>query len=189
MPTREGDSNTSCHFATSQPLMLTSRHKYRPPTKSGEGNFSLVFVLPWGGVGISGPMTFMGEGWVSLVQDSFLGVCPGLGMSRGCMGPGILWYTVDKQTIHILLECFLITICKSSCGKVMFSQVCIKNSVQGRGGMCGRGVCVAGGVLGRGHAWRGGVVVCVTGVAATVAVGRHPTGMQSCSLLISTYVS
>ena len=32
----------------------------------------------------------------------------------------------------------IITACKSSCGKVMFSQACVKNSVD-RGGMCGRG--------------------------------------------------
>ena len=48
-----------------------------------------------------------------------------------------------------------------SCGKVMFSQVCVENSVdggggmQGKGGMHGRG-CMAGG---RGCAWQG---VCVT---------------------------
>ena len=56
-------------------------------------------------------------------------------------------------------------------GKVIFSEACVKNSVH-RGGMRGRGACVAGGhawqeghewqvaymaggVHGRGHAWQG----------------------------------
>ena len=54
-----------------------------------------------------------------------------------------------------------------SCGKVIFSEVCLKNSVHGeggcvcgRGGMYGWGVCMAGGIHGRGaymaggHAWQ-----------------------------------
>ena len=42
-----------------------------------------------------------------------------------------------------------------SCGKVIFSEACIKNSVHGRGmqGIRGsRGVCMA-----EGHAWQGGM--------------------------------
>ena len=63
------------------------------------------------------------------------------------------------------------TVRNSSCGKVMFSQVCVKNSVhrgscvcgEGRGGMHGEGgagvvkggMCIAkGGMCGkRGHVW------------------------------------
>ena len=39
-----------------------------------------------------------------------------------------------------------------SCGKVMFSQVCVKNSVY-RGGVHGRGHAWRGGMCGRGHVW------------------------------------
>ena len=53
----------------------------------------------------------------------------------------------------------MITAPNSSCGKVMFSQACVKNSVQG-GSMHGRGECVAG-------------------ETATAADGMHPTGMHS----------
>ena len=53
-----------------------------------------------------------------------------------------------------------------SCGKVIFSQACVTNSVHGgwgacmaggawEGGVCGRGVCVAGRMHGRGRcAWQ-----------------------------------
>ena len=57
-----------------------------------------------------------------------------------------------------------------SCGKVIFSQACVKNAVGGGGGRVWqgmpcmvkgwgmvRGVCVAGGVHGRGHVWQGGM--------------------------------
>ena len=51
----------------------------------------------------------------------------------------------------------LITVCKSSCGKVMFSQGCVKNSVQKEGvcvsGMCAWGTCMAGGSAWQGCAW------------------------------------
>ena len=53
----------------------------------------------------------------------------------------------------------MITAPNSSCGKVMFSQACVKNSVQG-GSMHGRGECIAG-------------------ETATAANGTHPTGMHS----------
>ena len=39
----------------------------------------------------------------------------------------------------------LITIHNSSCGKVMFSQACVKNSVYMGGGTCMAGGCIAGG--------------------------------------------
>ena len=45
-----------------------------------------------------------------------------------------------------------------NCGKVIFSQMCVKNSVQG---VCmAGGACMVGGVHGRGHAWQG---ACVSG--------------------------
>ena len=82
-----------------------------------------------------------------------------------------------------------------SCGKGIFSQACVKNSVhRGRmacmtgrhacwggmrsgrgvwqGGMHGRGVCVA-----EGYTWWGGSVAGKTEIAAG---GRHPTRMHSC---------
>ena len=48
-------------------------------------------------------------------------------------------------TVHILLECILVTTCNSSCGKVMFSQACVIPSVHrgaGLGGVCIQGVCL-----------------------------------------------
>ena len=52
----------------------------------------------------------------------------------------------------LLLPLPFITVRNSSCGKVMFSQACVKNSVHREGGMHGRGMC------GRGHVWFGGHV-------------------------------
>ena len=77
-----------------------------------------------------------------------------------------------------------------SCGKVIFSQVCVNNSFHKgghvwRGGMRGRGACVVGGGMhGRGHAWWGGCAwgACVAGKMAIAVGGTHPTGMHSCSL-------
>ena len=42
-----------------------------------------------------------------------------------------------------------------SWGKVIFSEVCVKNSVHKGGGMCGRGGMHGGGMHGRGHVWWG----------------------------------
>ena len=78
--------------------------------------------------------------------------------------------------------CLIFTVRNSSCGKVMFSQACVKNSVD-RGGMHGRGVCVTEGGIhgrgmhGRGRAWQGGM--CgkggyMAGDTATEAGGTHP---------------
>ena len=55
--------------------------------------------------------------------------------------------------------CKIITARNSSCGKVMFSQACVKNSVY-KGGACvaGGGVCMAGGGMhGQGGCVAGGV--------------------------------
>ena len=52
----------------------------------------------------------------------------------------------------------MITFRNSSCGKVMFSQACVENSLGGE------------------HAWQG---ECVAGEMATAADGTHPTGMHS----------
>ena len=45
-----------------------------------------------------------------------------------------------------------------------------------RGGMCGRGACMAGGMYG-GHVSQG---VCVAGETATAADSTYPTEMLSC---------
>ena len=51
----------------------------------------------------------------------------------------------------------IITIRNSSCGKVMFSQACVKNSVHG-GACLARGACVVGGYAWQeGHVWRRGM--------------------------------
>ena len=74
----------------------------------------------------------------------------------------------------------IVTVRKRSCGKVLFSEVCVKNSVHRevcmvgghawwghvwQGGMHGRGACVVGGMCDRGHTWQGACVVggCVAG--------------------------
>ena len=87
----------------------------------------------------------------------------------------------------------------------MFSQVCVKNSVHRgvagghawvghawQGGVHGRGVHVwqrwyvwQGTCLVEGCAWRGGGAACVAGETATAADGTHPTGMHSCSVMLS----
>ena len=67
----------------------------------------------------------------------------------------------------------------------MFSQACVKNSVQG--GMHGEEVCVVkgGACLAKGrYAWGvgvGGGWACVAGETATAADSTHLTGMHSCT--------
>ena len=98
----------------------------------------------------------------------------------------------DKQCKLLFDNLRFITVRNSSCGKVMFSQACVKNSVRGgvhcKKGVHGRGVhgrrlawqgglhgreCVAGGVYGGGEA-------CVTGETATAADGTHPPRKHPC---------
>ena len=70
------------------------------------------------------------------------------------------------------LHCSIMTVSNSSCGKVMFSQTCVKNSVHREvvcmaGGMhgggaciaggCGRGACMSRGMCGRGACMAGGM--------------------------------
>ena len=61
------------------------------------------------------------------------GVCSqGVSTPGGCVCSHrwglVLW------AARILLECILVTVYNSSCGKVMFPQVCVKNSVHWGGG-------------------------------------------------------
>ena len=67
----------------------------------------------------------------------------------------------DKQRKLLFDYLRFITVRSSSCGKVMFSLACVKNSVHGGGvhgkkGVHGRG-CMAGGLHGRGCVWQGSV--------------------------------
>ena len=59
----------------------------------------------------------------------------------------------------IMLECFTLPNIyrpQRSCGKVIFSQACVKNSVH-REGCAWQGVCMVGGMHGSGrHVWQGG---------------------------------
>ena len=84
----------------------------------------------------------------------------------------VMFFVALKIVTYVRKE-IIITIHNGRCGKVMFSQVCVKNSVGGdmcsSGAMCGRGghawqgVCMAGGMYsragmhGRGCAWQGGI--------------------------------
>ena len=84
-----------------------------------------------------------------------------------------------------------ITVHNSSCGKVMFSQACVKNSVH-TGGVQGRGACVAGeggmygrGTHGRGYVWQGcalqgyawqGFASCMAGEGSIHGGGMHGRG-------------
>ena len=61
-----------------------------------------------------------------------------------------------------------------SCGKVIFSQACVKNSIhRGGGGHMWQGVCIAGGMCGRGVCSRG---ACVAGGARVAAEGMSGGG-------------
>ena len=70
------------------------------------------------------------------------------------------------------------TICNSSCGKVMFSQVSVILSTGGGGCGKGGGMCGEEGVHGKGgacmvkggHVWQGGA--CMAKGACVVKVGR-----------------
>ena len=84
--------------------------------------FSQVSVCPWDGVGIFGPMSFLGRGWVSLVPGPFYtrGTSREVGMlgagTCSYMGPGLLQVTVDKSAVRILLKCFLVSIATTGKG-------------------------------------------------------------------------
>ena len=80
-------------------------------------------------------------------------------------------------------------------GACMVKGVCMAMT---KGSMCGKGVCMAGGhawqggMLGRGHAWQRGAYMakgaCMhVGETATEAGSTHPTGMHSCSKVISVF--
>ena len=66
----------------------------------------------------------------------------------------------DQRLVRLL-----ITVRKRSCGKVMFSQACVKNSVHGG--------CVSQHALGQ---------TPIPPPAVTAADRKHPTGMHSCFL-------
>ena len=112
----------------------------------------------------------------------------------GLMATRALLVLFTAQSVHILLECFLVTTCKQSLGQGnMFTGVCLST-----GGAWSRGCLLPGGCLVR---WgvpapRGclvwGCLVCLVpgGVpggdppTVTAAGGTHPTGMHSCLHLI-----
>ena len=74
----------------------------------------------------------------------------------------------------------IVTVRNSRCGKVMFSQACFKNSVNGRGGgVAWQGPCVVRGACGGAGGMRG-TGGCVAVETAIAADGTHPTGMHSC---------
>ena len=69
---------------------------------------------------------------------------------------------IVKVSQNDILHYLIFTVRNSSCGKVIFSQACVRNSIRGGGGVHGRGACGAGGMHGRreacmarGHAWQG----------------------------------
>ena len=71
-------------------------------------------------------------------------------------------------------------------GDVCAGGVCMVEGMYGRGGIHGRGVCMAGGHAWWGacmageHVWWGGVCVADTIRYGQSAGGTHPTGMHSC---------
>ena len=85
---------------------------------------------------------------------------------------------------------FIITVSNSSCGKVMFSQACVKNSVHG-GGVCPIACWDIHTPTGQTPP-RPGPTLCPRQThplgtppqMATAADGKHPTGMHSCSRII-----
>ena len=99
----------------------------------------------------------------------------------------VLWIKVcvDDWTAEITI---MITALKSSCGKVMFPQARVKNSVRR-----GRGVCVSQNAMGRGVSAQGVYIQQTqrqpppdpeadTPPPMTIeAGGTHPTGIHSCS--------
>ena len=85
---------------------------------------------------------------------------------------------------NVDVHTWLVTVRKRSCGKVMFSQACIKNSVRGGGGRCTP--VRADTPLGR-HP-PGQTPLRQT---ATAADDRHSTGMHFCSFMssVNSYIS
>ena len=85
---------------------------------------------------------------------------------------------LEKRSVRILLECFLVTVRKRSLRRLCF-YTCLSFSPQG-GGVCPRGV----------QAQAREMCVCQHALrqtprpqqTATAADGTHPTGMHSCSI-------
>ena len=109
-----------------------------------------------------------------------------MGGGGACLVPSLqllpkntyVWYAEGMQ--RILLECYVCYCLQQSCGKVMFSQARVKNSVHrgdvgGGGSICGWGVhgwgmhdrMWGGAFMAGGHVWWG---VCVPG-------GMHGRGV------------
>ena len=88
----------------------------------------------------------------------------------------------EEKRAEFCYVLMLITVRNSSCGKVMFSQACVKNSVHSgrghiwQGGMHHRGHAWQGRMHGREHTWQG---ACMATEMASAADSIHPTGMYS----------
>ena len=92
----------------------------------------------------------------------------------------------NNQIFSRRTDIFAYFVITASCSKVIFLHVSV---ILFTGGRAWRGAYVAGG-----HACHGGVhsrwrhvwqVACMAGEMATAAGGMHPTGMHSCSQLVS----
>ena len=104
-------------------------------------------------------------------------------------------HDIQKTTLEVYYRL------QRSCGKVIFSQASVKNSVHGGGSrMAGQGcwgmagvcmvgytwqgvsmvwACMAGGIHSRGHVWQGGICgrgVCVVGVCMARGMGGGGEG-------------
>ena len=132
--------------------------------------------------------------------------------SKVIWGKHPIWFWNDKSKSNRFIKFnilwTILTVCKRSCGKVMFSQACAKNSAHGRGTIVqaqGQGVSARGcpgpdpgGCLRRGWGYPGpGLGVSAWGrmypsmhwgrtpplphsKTATAMDSTHPTGMHSC---------
>ena len=90
-----------------------------------------------------------------------------------------------KNARILIILASIITVRNSSCGKVMFSQVCVKHSVHGgRVSASGLGRVPASGSSGAVHPpGRHPHPRADTPETATAADGTYPTGMHSCFTL------
>ena len=109
-------------------------------------------------------------------------------------------YTVQYKHLHVTVSWAMVLATSSLlppanevCKGYVFTRVCHsvhRVGIRCRGGMWGRGACMAGGAHGKGHVCRGvhgggvhawwGACVADTTRYGQWAGGTHPTGMNSC---------
>ena len=118
----------------------------------------MILLLVW----LPGRMYLLGKGGGDLCVPGRMCLLGRGGSPRGGLCPGGLCQGDppygEEWAVRILLECYLVTACKQSCGKVMFLHLSVSHSVL-------RVVSASGSE---------GVCVWIQGVYTSLETHRHP---------------